>query len=158
MARPPRARAARARTFPTWTWNELGAFLEAVSGHEHAALWHVAALTGMRRGELVALRWEDVDLETGTITVCRSVGTGLDGVHDKEPKSDAGRRTEEYLQSPDMTRLTPRLLKESFGGGTLVKVLTLLRHSCAELSGRPLGSRYFPAAASRARLRARTFT
>ena len=94
-ARPPRARAARARTFPTWTWNELGEFLEAVSGHEHAALWHVAALTGMRRGELVALRWGDVDLEIGTITVCRSVGTGLDGVHDKEPKSDAGRRTVE---------------------------------------------------------------
>jgi integrase len=94
-ARPPRARAARARTFPTWTWNELGEFLEATSDHAHAALWQVAALTGMRRGELVALRWENVDLEAGTITVCRSVGTGLDGVHDKEPKSDAGRRTVE---------------------------------------------------------------
>lgn len=91
-ARPPRARAARARTFPTWTYEELETFLGAVGGDEHAALWHVAGLTGMRRGELVALRWEDVDLEAGTITVCRSVGRGLDGLHDKEPKSDAGRR------------------------------------------------------------------
>jgi integrase len=49
----------------------------------------------MRRGELVALRWEDVNLDASTVTVCRSVGKGLDGLHDKRPKSDAGRRTVE---------------------------------------------------------------
>jgi hypothetical protein len=39
--------------------------------------------------------WDDVDLETGTIVVCRSVRRGLDGLHDKEPRSDAGRSTVE---------------------------------------------------------------
>ena len=38
-----------------------------------AALLMLGALTGMRRGELCALRWSDVDLERGTIEVCRSV-------------------------------------------------------------------------------------
>ena len=98
-ARPPRARAARAKQFPTWTYEQLGRFLDAVAGHEHAALWHVAGLTGMRQGELVALRWDDVDLDASTITVCRSVGRGPDGYYDKAPKSDAGRRTVE-LDAP----------------------------------------------------------
>ena len=94
-ARPPRARAARARRFPTWTYEQLSAFLGAVAEDEHQVLWHVAALTGVRRGEIVALRWSDVDLDDSKVTVCRSVGKGLDGYHDKEPKSDAGRRTVE---------------------------------------------------------------
>jgi integrase len=41
------------------------------------------------------LRWDDVDLGVAQITVCRSVGKGLGGLHDKAPKSDAGRRTVE---------------------------------------------------------------
>lgn len=94
-ARPPKARAARAQRFPTWTYDQLGQFLDAVAEHEHAALWHVAALTGMRQGELVAVQWSDVDLDKSTVTVCRSVGRGADGYYDKAPKSDAGRRTVE---------------------------------------------------------------
>lgn len=98
-ARPPRARAARPKQYPTWTYEQLAAFLDAVSGTEWAALWTVAGWTGMRRGELVALRWEAVDLDAATVTVCRSVGKGLDGLHEKSPKSDAGRRTVELDQA-----------------------------------------------------------
>ncbi len=91
-ARPPRARAARAKEHPTWTYEQLGAFLDAIAETEHARLWAVVGWTGIRRGEVVALRWEDVDLDGPVITVCRSVGKGLDGLHDKLPKSDSGRR------------------------------------------------------------------
>jgi integrase len=38
-----------------------------------AAAVALAALTGARRGELVALRWSDVDLETGTIRIARAM-------------------------------------------------------------------------------------
>jgi len=94
-ARPPRAKATKARQFPTWTYEQLHQFLDDTADHPNAALWHVAGLTGMREGELVALRWADVDLDASTVTVCRSVGRGLDGYYDKAPKSAAGRRTVE---------------------------------------------------------------
>jgi integrase len=94
-ARPPRAKAARAKQFETWTQAEMIRFLEAVDEHQDAALWQVTAWTGLRRGELVALQWADVDLDESKIAISRSVGKGLDGLHDKRPKSDAGRRTVE---------------------------------------------------------------
>jgi integrase len=54
------------------------------------ALWATAMYAGLRRGELLALRWEDVDLAAGVIHVERSwdVKEGAVG-----PKSRAGRRT-----------------------------------------------------------------
>jgi integrase len=53
-------------------------------------LWATALYAGLRRGELMALRWEDVDLRAGTIRVER----GWDDVEGPiEPKSRAGRRT-----------------------------------------------------------------
>ena len=94
-ARPPRARAARAKQFQTWSYQQTVGFLAAIDGDEYHALYTVAALTGLRRGEVVALRWDAVDLNAGTLTVERSVGKGLDGLHDKQPKSDAGRHVVE---------------------------------------------------------------
>jgi integrase len=44
---------------------------------EHAdnfALWHVLAFTGMRRGEALALRWRDLDLDEATVRIRRSAG------------------------------------------------------------------------------------
>jgi integrase len=54
------------------------------------ALWATAMYAGLRRGELLALRWEDVDLAGGVIHVERS-WDAKDGA--VEPKSRAGRRT-----------------------------------------------------------------
>ena len=57
---------------------------------EDRALWGCAFYAGLRRGELRALLWTDVDLAAGLIRVERSVtGHG----HEEEPKSRAGRRT-----------------------------------------------------------------
>ncbi len=55
-ARPPRARAARAKTFQTWTLPELHQFLGAVSDDNWAAMWWLMAFTGLRRGEVPGLR------------------------------------------------------------------------------------------------------
>jgi integrase len=58
-----------------WTAAQLRAFLDwsAAASPLHAA-WHVLAYTGMRRGELLALRWRDISLAEGTISVRRSAG------------------------------------------------------------------------------------
>ena len=54
---------------------EAQAFLEAAreSGDRFEALYVLAITTGMRRGELLALRWDDVDLERATLRVGRAL-------------------------------------------------------------------------------------
>jgi integrase len=52
-----------------WEPAELGKFLDFVAGDELGALFEVIAATGMRRGEALGLRWSDIDLEVGVITV-----------------------------------------------------------------------------------------
>lgn len=54
-------------------------------------VWATALYAGLRRGELMALRWEDVDLAAGVIRVERSYDDK--GRVEIEPKSRAGRRT-----------------------------------------------------------------
>jgi len=56
-----------------------------------AALLMLAALSGMRRGELCALRWSDLDLEAGTMEVARSVVVIPGGLAEKAPKTDRSR-------------------------------------------------------------------
>jgi len=72
---------------------EARALLATARGLRNEARWSVALALGLRQGEALALRWEDIDLDSGTLTVKRSmqrlVGKGL--VFD-EPKSRAGRR------------------------------------------------------------------
>lgn len=67
---------------------EAEALLAALQGPQRA-LWATAFYAGLRRGELIALRWEDLDLATGLIHVRR----GWDAVEGEiAPKSRQGRR------------------------------------------------------------------
>jgi integrase len=74
-ATPPTAREAKAPEMECWTAAQLAAFLAWSAEHSHGhVLWHVLAHTGMRRGEALALRWRDVDLEAGMLRIRRSAG------------------------------------------------------------------------------------
>ena len=59
-----------------WTAAELGRFLGWADAQDRdlAMGWRLLAATGMRRGEALALRWRDVDLDAGRLAVRRSVG------------------------------------------------------------------------------------
>lgn len=48
--------------------------------------------TGMRKGELLALRWEDIDLEAGLIHISKSVYFAGNTAMVKQPKTEAGKR------------------------------------------------------------------
>lgn len=56
-----------------WTAGQLAAFLGRAREHaDNFALWHVLAMTGVRRGEALASRWRDYDLDAATVSVRRS--------------------------------------------------------------------------------------
>jgi integrase len=78
--------------------SQVAALLSAATGSRLEALYVVAIHTGLRRGEMLGLRWEDVDLGSGTLSVRRS--QDVDGTL-KTPKNPASRRT---------LKLTPRAL------------------------------------------------
>lgn len=52
----------------------------------------LAAATGARRSELVALRWADVDLDRGSVAISRGIVASLDGLVEKDTKTHAARR------------------------------------------------------------------
>src|SRR5581483_86486 len=53
----------------------------------------VALGTGCRQGEILALAWEDIDLQKGALTVRRCLSETKQGFVLKEPKTAASRRT-----------------------------------------------------------------
>jgi integrase len=74
-ATPPTAREARAPEMKCWDAAQVAAFLRWAREHaQQYPLWHVLANTGMRRGEALALRWRDVDVDAATVSVKRSAG------------------------------------------------------------------------------------
>ena len=70
---PPRARDARAPEMRTWSASDLARFLGAEHGSRYRTAWLTLATTGMRRGELLGLRWGDVDFENGRVSIRRTV-------------------------------------------------------------------------------------
>lgn len=76
------------------TEEQVGIVLGKLRGRALYPLIVVALATGMRRGELLALRWEDIDLDAGTCRIDRSVEEPKAGVLSfKGTKTRHGRRT-----------------------------------------------------------------
>jgi integrase len=97
MADPPKGKSNR--NMATWTGKELFAFLGQLQGDTLHAPILLAATTGMRRGEVLGLRWSDVDLDQGRVTVrqtmtaIRDVDTGRHVIVTGEPKTAKSRRS-----------------------------------------------------------------
>ncbi len=65
--------------------------IEVFKGHRLGDLIALAAMTGLRKGELFALEWSEVNLSEGVVVVRRPLQE-LSGLKLKEPKTAAGRR------------------------------------------------------------------
>ena len=96
LADPPSASSARSPEMRVWRPAETSQFLEFVktqSGYErYAAQFRVAGMTGMRRGEVCGLRWSDVDLDAGLVSVRQRRATIGERVVVGEVKTARSRR------------------------------------------------------------------
>lgn len=86
-ATPPRAR--QAPKMQTWTAEQLRAFLEHVRGDRLYAAWRLLATTGMRRGEVLGLTWDNVDLDAARVSIAETL---IGARRRSTPKTDSGRR------------------------------------------------------------------
>ena len=81
-AKPPSAKEARPPEIHPWSAGQLSTFLTWADAHgcADATAWRLLAFTGARRGEVLAARWRDVDLENRKlVSGVRSVSYGQKG-------------------------------------------------------------------------------
>lgn len=90
-SKPPRPGRSRAQQIECWEPEELAAFLRSVEGTRLEAAWRLAAMTGMRRGEVLGLRWRDVDLDQSRIAVRNAIVSVAYEVLESSPKSHQAR-------------------------------------------------------------------
>ena len=75
--------------------NQLETFLEAIKGHEYwCDFFYVEVMTGLRRGEICGLKWQDINFEENKLQVKRSVSVKKGGgVSIGETKTETGVRS-----------------------------------------------------------------
>ena len=77
---------------------QIQQFLTVIQGHKQEALFTLALATGMRRGEILGLKWRDLDLDEGVLHIQRiltRIPSKLPGkgFTEAEPKTERGRRS-----------------------------------------------------------------
>lgn len=121
------------RTRRVLSREEAARLLEALKGYRHGLAVRMLLLTGMRVGELLGLRWSDVDFTKGTVTVRRAADVRARKLK-QEPKTPAAYRT--LALDPE----TLRMLEEHRRAAAKAKVSPLRKGEVLvfENEGRPL--------------------
>jgi integrase len=90
LTQPPKR--SRAHRKLGWTLDECRQFLDGIEEHRMYAAFHLALVTGVRRGELLGLRWGDVDLDAAQIAVVQQLAVERGRPVLKQLKTEASRR------------------------------------------------------------------
>ena len=93
-----------------WNESEVIQFLETARSTPYHCLFYLAIFSGARRGELLALRWQDVDLTTGQLSISRSVQHVNGEYVFSQPKTEKSRRT---IALPKSATLLLKQLREA---------------------------------------------
>lgn len=67
--RRPALKARRRDEIKVWDADQLVDFLDAIRKHQFHPVFHLRAHTGLRRGELLGLRWSELDLVAGSLPI-----------------------------------------------------------------------------------------
>lgn len=86
--KPPRSERPQMTTYDV---PQTATLIDSLQGTRLLVPILLAVMCGLRRGEIVALRWRHIDLSTGKISVVESAEQTADGVRYKRPKSGRGR-------------------------------------------------------------------
>ncbi|WP_328320326.1 tyrosine-type recombinase/integrase [Streptomyces sp. NBC_00388] len=157
VARNVRTGTPRPRRFEPLTAEEARTFLTATNSHRLQPLFELALHTGLRRGELLGLRWEDLDLAGGTASIRRTLqrtnSSGLTALPTKTKSSE--RRIAlptPCLHSLEQHRDRQLQERETAGGSWQDSGYVFTRPDGAPIEGSTL-TRHFNALLRQARLR-----
>lgn len=109
LALPPRFELTSAHYY---TPEQLNQLLSAVKGHCLELPVRLACNLGLRRGEILGLRWKDVDFRQGLITICQTRTTAGSQVVEKPPKTVVSCRTLSISALDDLQELLLRLRRQ----------------------------------------------
>jgi integrase len=87
---PPRPKREPPQTLSAEQAKE---FLRSIEDHPYYLIYFLAITTGMRKGELLGLQWEDVDLDRGKLRIKHTLIDIQGKMHIGQPKSDKAKRT-----------------------------------------------------------------
>ncbi|WP_083873857.1 tyrosine-type recombinase/integrase, partial [Nocardia paucivorans] len=124
-----RVPAKRKKRHNTFSEDEVRKVLAAASKDRNGHAWHLA-LSGLRRGEIGGLRWSDIDLEGGTLTIANNRVSVNGRAEEYETKSEDSDRTlpltatlKAELKAARKRQAAEKLaLGEAYGPGTHVVV------------------------------------
>jgi integrase len=113
----------------TWTAGQLALFLKYTTDDRLCALWELLATTGLRRSEALGLRWCDLDLDEGRLSVRQTLAyVGTRPVLD-EPKTDQSRRL--IMLEPQTVAALNGTVRTSSRNGSPSVSATATRTSCS---------------------------
>jgi integrase len=87
------AKPVRVKETETWTADEVDRFLEATASHRWSVAFRVSVLYGLRRSEMLALKWNNLDIEAGTLKIDESIVATRTGAEWSNAKNERSRRT-----------------------------------------------------------------
>ena len=93
LADPPSLQARKRNEIKAWDIDQLVTFLGAIAPHRLSPAFFLAAHTGMRRGEVLGLRWRDLDLDANRVAVRQALVSVAYEVSISDVKTGTSRRT-----------------------------------------------------------------